>query len=238
MLFVFYKIFNRLSTFLLDILFPRNCVYCKKFLKSGIVCDSCLGRISIYSGFFCPVCNGRMPEPKKICHPRAPYILAAATDYNDVVREIIHRMKYDGIAEAAEPISKIIGDYIRIAQLPLAGRIIVPIPMHHSRERSRGFNQAALIAEKISRNFGIPLEPNVLIRIKNTAPQSGIKSTAEKNKNICGCFSVAKPENIAGKSILLVDDIITSGATLNEACRVLKNAGAKNILALVMAKAH
>lgn len=236
---------NGIKNFILDILFPRICVNCNKFLKSGIVCDLCLKQVKIYNACACAVCGKRLPLAKKTCHPKAPYILAAAADYNDVIREIIHVMKYKHITEAAEPLAKIAEDFIGLSRLPLKNRVIIPIPLHKSRERKRGFNQAALIAEKISLVFNIPVASGALVRIKNTEPQFQINSRTSgdvgvktaKAQNLCDCFEVPNPKQIARKQVLLVDDITTSGATLREAAETLKKAGARNIIALVIAKA-
>lgn len=229
---------NKVKNFILDILFPRVCVNCNKSLKTGVVCDVCFGQIKIYNSCFCIKCGKRLPDARKTCHPKEPYILATAADYNDTIREMIHVMKYKNITEAAEPLAKIAVEFMKISGLPLKNRIIIPIPLHKFRERARGFNQSALIAEKIAEVFNIPLISDALTRTKNTEPQFQIKTKEEKLKNISGCFDVSEPQKIAGKQIILFDDISTSGATLREAAVTLKKAGAKNIIALVIAKAQ
>ncbi len=237
MLSALYKTSKKLSTSLLDILFPRTCVGCAAVLKSGVICNACFEKIPLYTAYFCPLCKGRLPALKKTCHPKTSYILAAATDYNDTVRELIARMKYKNAREAAEPLAQLLIRHMELARFPLRNRLIIPIPLHKARERSRNFNQAALLAEKISETVHVPVASNILLRIKNTAPQSSLKIASDKEKNISGCFAVAEPHLVAGKSIVVLDDITTSGSTLREAAKTLKAAGAKNIVALVVAKA-
>jgi predicted amidophosphoribosyltransferase len=130
---------------------------------------------------------------------------------------------------------------------PLAGRLsgsenlslwlIVPVPLHPRRERERGFNQAKILAEIVAHHFNLTLI-EALKRIKNTKPQAKIKDIEKRMQNIFNCFAIKSPEAIQGKNIILIDDVFTSGATINEAVKVLKQNGAKKVIALVLAKAR
>jgi len=228
---------NKIKNFILDVLFPRICVNCNKFIKYGVACDKCMEQIKIYNSCACAYCGKRLPTAKKTCHSKEPYILAAVADYNDVLREIIHALKYKKITDAAEPLAEIAVKFIKSSSLPLKNRILVPVPLHKKRERERGFNQAELIAAKISSAINLPINLKLLERAKNTEPQFQIKTKEEKATNISGCFNAAHPDKIKGKQIILIDDITTSGATLREAALTLKKEGAKNIIALVIARA-
>ncbi|MDP3014862.1 MAG: phosphoribosyltransferase family protein [bacterium] len=117
----------------------------------------------------------------------------------------------------------------------LSGYLIVPIPLHPGRERERGFNQAKLLAEITARHFNLPLIDG-LKRIKNNKPQAKLKDFEKRIKNISGCFEIKNPNFIKGKNIILVDDVFTSGATINEAVRILKKNCAGKIIAMVIAK--
>src|SRR3989344_3670541 len=143
--------------FVLDIFFPQMCVGCRKVIKSGTLCETCFKNIPLRNGYVCPVCNGRLPLPKKTCHPQAPYILAAATDYDGTVRELISRLKYKNVQEAADPLARLIEIYARTIHFPFENKIIIPIPLHPARQRNRGYNQAELIAQKIAATFSISL---------------------------------------------------------------------------------
>jgi len=186
---------------------------------------------------FCPVCRARIPEGRKICHFNCPYLLAAACDFgNPVVQNAIHFLKYRNVKGLAENFSEIISDYLLELNLDLSGFFITPVPLHKKRERLRGFNQARLIAESVSRKTGVPLE-NFLIKTKNNKQQAGLRDCEKRKENAKGCFAAINPKSIAGKNIVLVDDVFTSGATMDEAVKALKESGAKKIIALVIAKA-
>jgi len=122
------------------------------------------------------------------------------------------------------------------ADFPLDSYTLVPLPLHPSREKERGFNQSELLAEIISKTFNLPLEKNILIRAKNTRAQAELTDWEERQANLQNAFTVADPENLKGKNIILVDDVYTSGATMSAAAETLHKAGAKKIIGLVLAK--
>src|SRR3989344_3695189 len=177
-----------------------------------------------------PITYNLKPNP---CHSESKFILAAASSYqNTIVREIIHSLKYGRATAALKPIEKIIKLYLeKIIPDSIVNShnfVIVPIPLHSSKLRSRGFNQSELIAKKLAAYCSLPTT-HCLIRIKNTASQTKLKKE-ERLKNIENCFTLKNPQEISGKNIILVDDVFTSGATMREAVKILKNAGAKNII--------
>lgn len=236
------------------------------FEKAIYLCEQCFSQIEINNSFFCPECNRRLPVSTviingqlsllNVCHPNSKFILAAVTSYqNVIVREIIHSLKYSRVTSAIKPIGKIIEMYLNKIlvnnHIQLSSSIIIPIPLHHQKFRKRGFNQAELIAKKLQvklttsqvvnvnlnniKHSTPNIELNNLVRIKNTASQTKLKKE-ERQKNIENCFILQNPEKIAGKNIILVDDVFTSGSTIKEAVYVLKNAGARKVLAFVIAK--
>jgi ComF family protein len=223
---------------LIDSLFPSRCLNCEKKIPSGeTICEICLGKIHFNRTLFCAKCGARLPANKKICHPAFPYILGAAADYeNEPVKNLIHGLKFRFIRRAAEPLAKFLIQYIEELSLAVSPFIIIPIPLGKKRERERGFNQSQLIAELVAKHFSLPLIENNLVRKKNTNPQS--KLPLEKRlANIKDCFSLKNPGEVAAKNILLIDDVVTSGATMREAALTLKAAGARKIIALAAAKA-
>lgn len=226
----------------LDILFPPLCLSCNSHLdksyKHKVVCSRCLDKIPVYDCLFCPVCLARVPE-KKHCHPKIRYLLAAATHYdNEIVKKIIWKFKYEGWLSAAEPLLELTKSYLK--KLPASGKgfIIIPIPLHKTKEFQRGFNQSFILAKGVSRHLGAELVHDNLTRAKNTKTQKELKDYSEREKNMKGAFSLNRSEELNGQSVILVDDVFTSGATLNEAVAVLKSAGAKKIIALVLARAR
>ncbi|MBI5732501.1 ComF family protein [Candidatus Jorgensenbacteria bacterium] len=244
------KLQNLLKT-ALDIIFPPQCVSCIKKLEAAetILCKSCLGSIILNSSLYCPICNRRLYLAKTVCHTEAKCILGAASSYEiKAVRDLVHALKYNHVKVTALLIAEIIKKYL----MPLIanstnqsiGQIkyftVLPIPLHPQRERERGFNQAVLIAESLKNTIAPIIHvttSKALIRNKNVPSQISFSSYKERKENVSNVFEVTTYEEIIGKNILLIDDVATSNATINEAARVLKEAGAKKIIALVFAKA-
>lgn len=236
----------KLKSIFLEILFPPICLSCQKHIaeQENYLCHLCSTKIFINKTLACPVCRARLANNKKTCHKKSLFLLAAATFYDDeIVKNLIWRLKYRKEKAAALPLAKILLEYIRIAgfigsngPLKPSNTVIAPIPLHSARERQRGFNQSSLLAEKLAENLNLRIVTS-LIREKNTKPQAEIEGLEKRQENIAGCFNVKNNDEIKGKNILLIDDVFTSGSTLNEAAKVLKAAGAKKIIGLVVARA-
>ena len=239
----------KLKNIVLDILFPPICLNCHIALNDAeqtrnnaekYICEKCLSLIKINNTLFCPVCRARLAENRKICHRGAPYFLATAGNYDDpVLQNLIHYFKYKRFENLAPILGELLIEYLKLLNLEtfkLLNFIIIPIPLHPNRERERGFNQAKLLAEITARHFNLPLIDG-LKRIKNNEPQAKMKNSEKRTKNISGCFEIKNPEFIKRKNIILIDDVFTSGTTMNEAVKILKKNGAGKIIALVLAKA-
>lgn len=233
-----FKLYHKL----LDVLFPRLCFNCgiKVSKNEPLLCNKCFSKIPIFQTLFCAVCHARLPDSKKLCHKDAQYILAAATAYEGLVKKLIWDLKYNKKLAAAEPLKKIAEIYFNNLIEPISpiGQInlICPIPLHSKKERQRGFNQSTLITKAIAEKFNLPFVSNCLLKIKNTPPQMELKNFEQRTKNTSGSFTVKNMADIAGKTILLVDDVTTTGSTLHEAAKILKAAGAKKIIAFAIAK--
>ena len=152
------------------------------------------------------------------------------------MRELIWLLKYERKTYAARPLAHLMLRHLAALRPDMQGMIIVPVPLHRSRERERGFNQATLIGARLADALSVPCMPKALARVKHTPPQAETKSREERRANIMGCFS-GNAALVRGASILLVDDVFTSGETVREAVRALKAAGAKTVVALVAALA-
>ena len=251
----------------LDIIFPPICIACKKHLgspaeKRGFLCYGCEKQIVIATSFFCPLCKRRLVSPSlcPTCKNRkdidSKFIIAAAADYkNPVVQEIIRTLKYQKVSGAMEPIRLIIDRYlsnldnqrliVNGQESKVNGWTIVPIPLHHTKERKRGFNQALLIAEALSKCLEAQLpkevqppyiETGVLLKTRDAKSQTKAKDYGERKEFVKNSLEIKYPERIKGKNIILVDDIYTSGATMKEAVRVLKTAGARKVIGFVVAR--
>lgn len=161
--------------------------------------------------------------------------------YDDpVLAAAIHAFKYDRLQALQNPLGALLADYLtailKNSDLDIRNFLVVPIPLHATRLRDRGFNQALFLAKKIAERFGCETE-ELLIRAKNNKPQVGLAGRAARETNVAGIFRPRDPQAITGKKILLVDDVFTSGATMGEAVRVLKENRARRIVALVLARA-
>jgi ComF family protein len=231
---------------MLSVLFPPLCVACGTHLarEGDTLCAACLAHIPRLGWRCCPHCGARTVSEVPACHPKTPYTLIAATSYaSPHAQALVKALKYGGITGAASALALITAAAAcGTLEYELFRRndwLMVPIPLHPKRERERGFNQSALFAEAL-RHYE-PLRhialADTLRRIRNTGTQTERPDYKARRTNVAGCFAVAEQEAIRDKNVLLIDDVTTSGATLEEAARVLKRAGARRVTALVFAKA-
>ena len=227
-----------IKQWLLDILFPKFCASCKN--EGDFLCSDCFNKIKVFSGYFCPVCGKRDFKPRK--HPACAgktflKTLIVTTFYNDfLIREIIHAYKYNFIKPLAEPLSQLLIKSIEAPENGFSDFILIPIPLHPTRLKWRGFNQAELIAKKLSERYQITIETNALIRAKNTTPQVEVGEREKRIENIKNAFFCPNSDLVKDQKIILVDDVSSTGATLEEAAKTLKNSGAKEIWGMVIAK--
>lgn len=152
--------------------------------------------------------------------------------YKDPAAQIIHRLKYEGLFALAQPLAQIM-----VASWPdweAAPGVLVPIPLHPRRQRRRGFNQSAILANHIGAQLGLPVEESALRRTKNTIPQIGL-SPAQREENVRRAFT-AESELVLAKHILLIDDVYTTGATMRAAAAALLSAGADGVSAYCLAR--
>lgn len=244
--------FTKILTAVLNIIFPPLCLSCRRHLIADDpqpLCLQCFNSLEINNCFICPACARRLPQPLVICHPQAKFVLAAVGSYsNPALRETIHHFKYKGIRSALPLLKSWLTAYLKKIHQPLLETIedgvIIPIPLHPRKERQRGFNQTKELAVLIEdflktavNNHKFQTVDNVLIKTKNTAPQAKIEDFEQRKDNIKNSFEIRNQELIAGRNIILIDDVFTSGATIREAVGVLKKAGVRKIIALVLAKA-
>ncbi|MDO8601536.1 MAG: phosphoribosyltransferase family protein [bacterium] len=231
----------KLKEFLLDTLFQPHCKTCATPLtgpaKRYTICASCLDAIQIETTLCCVICRARLADDTRVCHSSAPLRLAAVGRYSDErLRSLVTRIKYRRHTSAMSALAVLIDRYLGNLSFDFTNYHVIPIPLHVERERKRGFNQSMLIAEIIAERLHLPLLKNELIKTKSTPPQAKTENLKERVKNLSGCFTVLQPKDVAGKKILLVDDVCTSGTTLIEAAQTLKQAKARNIIGFVIAK--
>lgn len=213
---------------LADILYPKNCHICSKIIK---------GKINAFDENICLECVKDMKKAVPMVsprHPDAPYDkLAACYNYEGPVRELIHKFKYQNRPYLARSIARLMIESINPA---LFERIdcLMPVPLHQVRVREREFNQSERIAMELSPIFKKPVSL-ALKKIRNTLSQTTLKE-GERFSNLKNAFTVANSKTIFNKNVLIIDDVITTKATVTEASRVLKNAGAKTIHVLAFAR--
>ncbi len=237
--------------FLIDALFPPQCIPCGKKLASPAIdsrtgtflsiCEMCFNAIPIRTGFTCSRCGARQPTIVNECHKGTPVIVAATEYSNYETQTLIRAVKYEHVRIASVPLAALIARHIA-AHKEIAERgpfILIPIPLHKKKEAARGYNQSELLARELINLFPrtFSLCSDSLIRIKNIPSQTTQKTHSERASNVHGSFFVTKPEVFAGKIVFIIDDVSTSGATIREAAQMLKRAGARNVLGLVVAKA-
>ncbi len=230
------------AAFLIDILFPPECIACGARLTHGSLCAACRIGIAPHRTAFCGGCGAPLPGLRSICHPHAPFLLGAAGRYgNPALRALVYGLKFGKIRGAAEPLGDILAHYCARLPMDLRGMWVVPVPISRARMRERGFNQSALIAERFARFFGMPVADDILVRHTDRPPQSEIADHDARRANVHGCYAMKKdpddPNTAVPRKVILIDDVTTSGATFFEAASVLRRAGVKKIFALAVAKA-
>lgn len=208
------------------------------------MCRSCRSDIRTLTSPLCTVCGASFATPGGIdhvcgaCLATPPRFTAAraAVLFDGVARELVHRFKYDGKVHLVRPLTLLALEALTPFAAASAAHCLMPVPLHRRRLRERGFNQAILLGRPLAKSWQIPLVVDNLKRIRWTEPQINL-SAAERETNVRGAFAVADPAAICGKKILLMDDVYTTGSTVTECSRVLRQAGAVGVYVITVARA-
>jgi len=147
------------------------------------------------------------------------------------LREAIHALKFRGRRALAAPLGSLMAERIAVAGLP-AAQVVIPVPLHHRRLRERGYNQSELLAKEVSHHLGLPVNSDVLVRRQATEAQSGLTLDVRR-ANVRGAFATVR--SLAGQRVLLVDDVLSTGFTVSECAKMLRQAGAVQVLVLTAA---
>ncbi|MCL5037356.1 MAG: ComF family protein [Chloroflexi bacterium] len=231
-------LFKDIGKGLLEILFPTRCAGCSDF-KPEIFCDDCINSLEPVPGHGCIIC-GR-PQAEGICYDckrQAPFFHRADSVYIycGAIRNALLAWKYRSVESLGPVMTALLIEGVKKNEISLAGiDLILPVPLHEKRVKERGFNQAEVLAAAVSEEFKIPIKTNHLKRVRATALQSKLNKEQRIN-NVRGAFSLLWAGKLRGKSVLLVDDIMTTGSTLNECARLLRNAGARQVSALTLCR--
>lgn len=229
-----------------QLFFPSSCLLCSAPLPGRpevLFCPKCMGGIKFIHSPICPVCGrpfAAEEQPEHLCHTclSKPYHFdraRAVTFYDGPILEAIHRFKFGKKIIHARTLAGLKSED-RLFSLDKFD-LFVPVPLHVKRLRQRGFNQALLLLrEWAGEEKEEKIDFTTLVRHRWTEPQTNLKHH-ERRKNIKGAFAVKRPDKVHGKNILLCDDVFTTGATVNECARVLKEAGAREVSVLTLARA-
>jgi competence protein ComFC len=229
---------------LLELFFPDHCVVCgSAHTDVPLLCASCQSSADKVQPPFCQICSrpfsGEIPQPFSCpnCVGQPFSFACAVAPYRSrgVVRELVHRFKYTGHFYLRHVLARWASEGLSDPRLQeSAFDAVVPVPLHPTRQRERGFNQASALAELLSQKSGIPLL-SCLRRIRYTETQTQFDRST-RLANLKTAFSMRPKQAVAGKNLLLVDDVLTTGATLDECARVLLAAGAETVKAITVAR--
>lgn len=227
---------NKLKSWILDLVFPKFCLSCHK--EADWLCGSCKEQIIQVKTQICPNC-ARVSSQGKYC-PKCRKghsltgILVSTYFEEGPVRELIHNFKYNHVLEIGDFLGEIMVQTLKENLAISSDFIITAVPLHWLRKSSRGYNQSEILGQMVAKKLKLPYQ-NLLIKKRKTERQVGLKGK-ERRENLQNIFALIEGENIVGKTIILVDDITTTGTTLNECAKVLKENGAKRVWGLVLAK--
>jgi ComF family protein len=225
----------KLKGIALDLLFPQRCVGCGK--EGDFICPSCRRSLARITPPICPRCG--TPQPNGVLCPacvswraeidgiRSPF------RFDGVMRQAIHQLKYQNLRALAAPLAELLQDYL--VTNPVPGEVLVPVPLHRKRLRERGYNQSSLLAQELGRLINLPVVDNCLVRQKHAPAQARSSTADERRGNVAGAFA-CRDRRLQDKPVILIDDVSTSGATLDAAAAALKAAGATSVWGLVLAK--
>ena len=188
---------------------PPFCTRCGRPLTSGTLCPSCWGA------------RGDIDGIRSIFY------------FDGIVRKAIHELKYHNLRALSECLAELLYTYLWTNGIE--GDTILSVPLHYDRLRDRGYNQSALLAVKLGRLSGMPVIEDCLVRVKGSKPQARTKTGEERRKNVTGAFN-CKNDVLKGSRVLLIDDVCTTGATLEACAETLKRAGVKSVWGLTVAR--
>jgi len=230
-----------------NLIYPSYCLSCKDKIKTtpeqNLVCFECLDKIEKNLPPFCLKC-GRHLDAKAIqqntclscCNENFYFDRAfSPCKYTSSIKQLIHEFKYNGKDYLGKPLGSLMNTFIKNYSVPIEHLdFIIPVPLHKSRLREREFNQAEILSHQIAREFKKEILSEILVRNKPTQSQTELK-IQDRQKNVDNSFWVNRPEFIKDANLLLIDDVLTTGATASQAAKTLKEAGAKIVLLMTLA---
>ena len=219
----------------LNLLFPQRCIGCGK--EGDFLCYSCRSSLPRVMPPLCPKC-GRPQLSGILCSSCVSWRaeidgIRSPFRFDGVMRQAIHQLKYRNIRALAAPLAQLLSDYL--ITNPVPGEVLVPVPLHRKRLRERGYNQSSLLARELAKLTSLPIVDDYLIRQRYALPQAKTSTVDERQSNVVNAFT-CRDKRLQNKPVLLIDDVSTSGATLNACATALKAAGAASVWGLVLAR--
>jgi ComF family protein len=219
----------------LDLFFPQRCLGCGE--EGELLCRTCIKHLPRILPPICPQC-GRPQSSDILCpdcvnHHRSIDGIRSPLRFHGLVREAVHQFKYKNLRSLARPLAAFLVEYL--ANHPIPFYVVTPVPLHPRRMRERGYNQSLLLSLELSRQLRVPIIEDSLVRVKYWSPQAKTGCLEERLSNVKGAFSL-RDSRLRHEKVLLVDDVSTSGATLESCADVLKSGGATSVWGLTLAR--
>lgn len=230
-----------------DLLLPARCHICHQVIQADQgqphICPDCYSRLPLLKSPFCSCCGipFTAPEPDHLCgsciKKPPPYLAArGALCYEGACREMIHNFKYNGKSHLRRPLALLTAQLLEPFVKEQQPDLLLPVPLHISRLRSRGYNQSLLLTRLLAKQWNLPFARQALQRTRPTRPQVELNRN-ERLKNLENAFNVSEPEKVKKQHVMLVDDVFTTGSTLTACAKVLLAAGAATVTAVTVAHA-
>ena len=227
------SLLSKLAGPALDLLFPMSCAGCGR--EGKLLCQNCVSSLPRLKKPYCGLCAspGQLSHCRW-CQERQPAFegIRAPFLFQGPIKVAVYEFKHHGVKAAALEFGQLLADYLK--QQPLAGDVIIPVPLHPRRLRGRGYNQSALLAKELGKLTGFRVESRLLTRKKDALPQVHTASKNQRRDNVEGSFSCSG--QVSGKAVILVDDVATTGSTLSACAAALKSSGASSVWGLVLAR--
>ncbi len=221
-----------LIAIVLDFVYPCYCLACRSRLQHSelLLCETCWNTL--------PQIPGELEVSTMARNIEGPIYFSKAIsvwEFDPIVQQVIHHLKYQHFHRLAAILGRFMADKLTCLSLP-PNTLLVPIPLHPTRHRERGYNQSALLCQAIAEQTGFSASPSLVQRIRYTHSQTTLNA-AERRRNVANAFRVSTPAALQEKLVVLVDDVITTGATMNACAQELLTHGARDIYLLSAAKA-
>lgn len=241
---IYRVVFKRVFAYLIDLVYPNNCLICHNFLAEenqyGPVCKACWDKIEHNKPPFCSRCGRHIVEAESLCKncQKKEFGFSrswGAANYSGIMRSLIHFFKFKNKTSLAIPFARLMADFFKDYNLArFKFDYLIAMPLHPTRLREREYNQSDILCKELTKMLGIKSLSDSLKRIRNTASQSALNEE-RRIKNIAGAFCVENPEELNNKNLLLIDDLLTTGATCSEAANILRKSGANQVFVLTLA---